>query len=261
MITNEELSITSSTKTDKEKLTINVGRQLSFYLKKCKPITIKWQSSKVEEIFAYLLHHVGRTIEKAKLADFMWPKLSHDKAYKRLYKAIYHMRQNLKTLREFLLIKNVQSGYQLLIRNTTINMEQWEKELQKAPPLQIDTIQTYEDIMALYGGNYLEHHHYAWARKEQIRLTTLWANVANQIADCYLSNGYVDRAALWYDKVWQNKIDDTHSHFSLMKIYDALGYGLLVDHQYVRYINGIHYMQGQANIAIKEWYEIWKNIR
>src|SRR5690625_6599036 len=86
--------------------------------------------------------------------------------------------------------------------------------------------------MKLYSGGYLENEDYLWADSERYRLERLWIRTAHEIAKFYHNNEDIEKAESWYIKICNYISEDEKAHFSLMKIYEKLGYGLLVDHQY-----------------------------
>lgn len=73
------------------------------------------------------------------------------------------------------------------------------------------------------------------------------------MADCYHQNGNEEKAVMWYESICTMKPENEHTNFSLMKLYDSLGYGLLVDHQYVKYKKALEDLGIEVNPHIKEW--------
>ncbi|MBU5443637.1 response regulator [Paenibacillus sp. MSJ-34] len=61
-----------------------------------EPQTIKWRTSKAQELFAYLLHHRDRTIDRSTLIELLWPDFEVSRASQQLYTTIYHIRQTLQ---------------------------------------------------------------------------------------------------------------------------------------------------------------------
>ena len=57
---------------------------------------IKWPTAKTEELFAYFLYQKGKSIDKAKLQETLWPEMDREKAEHNLYNTIYRLRLSLR---------------------------------------------------------------------------------------------------------------------------------------------------------------------
>lgn len=235
-------------------LQINMFQQLSFQTSNATKL-IKWRTKKAQEIFAYLLHNVNQTVRKSHLAELFWPNFQEERAYSQLYTAIYHIRKVLTKYKAYLTIKNIHEGYMLAIDHTTIDVVDWESALNSAPTLTMNTIDEYEQIMKLYTGAYLAVHEYFWAEAERYRLELLWLDAARAMADLYWQHNDVDKAIQWYENICQSIPEDEKANFMLMKIYDMLGYGLLVNHQYQQFRHTLQDLNIEMNSEIQAWYE------
>jgi len=236
-------------------LRINVCRELSFEITKNNPKIVQWRTTKAQELFLYLLFHNGKTLRKSELADLLWPNVDFNNDYSQLYTAIYHIRQNLKKFSNFISLKNVGEGYHLAINNVSIDIVEWESSIASAPPIDKNSINNYEVIMDLYTGAYLQEHDYLWAEPERYRLKMLWLKTAHQMADFYFRYNYFENAEKWYIKICESRLEDENAHFALMKIYDRLGYGVLVGHQFNQYKNALQELNLQMNPDIQKWYK------
>src|SRR5699024_7662182 len=131
---------------------VNVSRGLSFELTKDKLEFVQWRTTKSQELFLYLLHHCDKTVRKSELIDLLWTDFEEDRAYSQLYTAIYHIRKTLNKYSGYFKIKNMGEGYLLCIKNVFIDLVEWEYKIRSAPPLNLETINSYEDHMRLYTG-------------------------------------------------------------------------------------------------------------
>src|SRR5699024_5888801 len=127
-----------------------------------------------------------------------------------------------------------------------------------APPIHIETVELYEKIMDQYTGLYLGDYDYLWAEAERFRLEQLWIKAAKKIANCYKRNNYLEEAVKWYSKICDLRPDDEQANFSLMKLYAALEYGLLVHHQYEQLKQELAELSIEVSYEIKKWYEHWR---
>lgn len=246
---------------DNSRLQINVCRELSFEITKGDFEVVQWRTAKAKELFLYLLLHAGKTLRKDELAELLWPEAELTNDYTQLYTAIYHVRNTLKTFRNHFSLKNITDGYYLSIKNVSIDIIEWKSSIQSAPPLDIRTVADYEKIMDLYTGAYLQAYDYLWAEPERYRLDILWLKTAHQMADCYLQHNDLEKAETWYAKICNLSPEDENAHFFLMKIYDDLGYGMLVDHQFSQLKNSLKEFNIQVSPHVQKWYNHWSKNR
>src|SRR5690625_2268014 len=141
-------------------LQINVCGELTFKQANGSSKIVKWRTTKAQELFLYLLHHAGKTVRKSILAELLWPDFEQDKAYSQLYTAIYHIRKTLAKYKEYFSIKNIQEGYALIMKNSKIDIVEWENQIKKLPIIDLEVIESYENVMEIYTNAYLEVYDY-----------------------------------------------------------------------------------------------------
>lgn len=242
-------------------LRINVCRELSFETTKDNPKIVQWRIAKAQELFLYLLLHAGKTVRKSELAELLWPDIDFSNDYSQLYTAIYHVRKTLNLFCNHFSLKNTTDGYYLNIKNASIDLVEWENSIKSAPPINIKSIADYETIMELYTDSYLQEYDYLWAEPERYRLEMLWLKTADQIADFYFMQGDLERAETWYAKICSLRPEEESAHYSLMKIYDELGYGLLVIHQFAQLSIALKELGLSVSPYIQNWYDQWNSSR
>lgn len=72
---------------------------------------VQWITSKVEELFAYLILYNGKLIEKWKLCELLWPNTSSDNAQTNLHTTVYRLRKTVKNEGIPVNIYNRNGGY------------------------------------------------------------------------------------------------------------------------------------------------------
>lgn len=242
-------------------LRINVSRELSFEFIKDKKELIKWRTTKSQELFLYLLHYYNKTVRKSELIELLWPDFEQDKAYSQLYTTIYHIRKAINKYSNHFKIVNMGEGYVLHITNATIDLVEWEKKIKSTPPLNTETISSYEKIMSLYSGGYLQKYNYLWADIEQYRLEQLWIKKAYQIAGYYVRTENFEKAEESYVKIYMTRPEEEDAHFSLMKLYDSTGLGLLVNQQYQKLTKALDELNLQVSSNVSNWFSEYKKRR
>lgn len=242
-----------------ETLYVNLCRELKITTANSnQPLgKIRWRTQKTQELFIYLLYHMGETVPKPKLAELLWPDYNQERAFSQLYTAIYNIRRALVAYNNHFKIESVYEGYTLTGKNVVIDIIEWENRVKSLPPLTSTTIADYEAAMNLYTGPFLEIYEYSWSGPEQFRLGLLWLDFAKQIADFYKTENSIEKAIMWYEKICDFLPEDEHANLSIMKLHASLGYGILVDYQYSQYKRATEELQLPIDTEIKKWYDTY----
>lgn len=222
---------------------------------------VQWRTAKTQELFLFLLYHNEKIVRKSELVELLWSNFELERAYSQLYTTIYNIRKTLNKYGNHLIIKSVQDGYKLIRKDVSIDIEEWEDRIMKAPPIHIETVDIYEEIMKLYTDAFLHSYDYVWAESERFRLENLWLKIANKIGDIYTRNNRLEEAVKWYVKICNLKPDDEQANFSLMKLYAELDYGLLVNHQYAQLEKALKDIDIVINSKIRQWYMDWRELK
>lgn len=245
--------------TKQERLMLSVCGSFTIKRKNGKVELISWRTSKVRELFHYLLHNRGRLVKKSLLIELLWPELDPEKAYAQLYTAIYHVRKALKHYSDYFKLENITEGYILSIRDVVIDIELWQQKLEEAPSIAQQTIKVYLEAMEYYTAPYFDDYDYRWAENDKLRLERLWYRTAIQIAKVYYSVSMYDKAKEWYKRINERYPEQEEVHFSLMKLYSSTNETEKVDEQYL-FLKKI--MQTELNTfpnsEITSWYKQWK---
>lgn len=236
--------------------------QLRFKLPGQEAKTIKWRTNKAQELFAYLLHHRDRTIDRSVLLELLWPDYEEAKAAQQLYNTTYYIRQALKssgmdtvTIRS----ANLEAGYRLEIGEARIDTEEWERSMKQLGPLDAQAVEVYEEVLSLFEGNYLGEYEYIWAEHERERFRLLWLHYMKKLGAFYEQQGRLRQAVLVNQRIQQLLPDEEESYFSLMRLYDAIGNEILVEEQFLLFTSRFEQDQESLmNTEIREWYDQWK---
>lgn len=242
-----------------EPIRVNVCRQLTVQAENEPAEMIRWRTARAQELFLYLLQHRGQLVRKPTIVELIWSDYELDKVYSQLYTTVYLIRKKLKPYVNYFRIENMTEGYILHTKNVTIDLEEWERGLAAAPPINMDTIEQYVTIMKMYKGDYLQEYDYWWAETKRLKLQQLWLQTAFQIADCYLEHGYLEKAMTWYLEICEVQCDSEEAHFQLMKIYAALGNHVMVERTYNELKSVlIEELNVPPSDCMTKWYKQWK---
>lgn len=260
----EKLSIKGTTNTQGMRSPmICCFNQLQFMLPDTDPQTVKWRTSKAQELFAYLLHHRDRTINRSVLLELLWPELDEAKAAQHLYTTIYHIRQTLKNFGIDTICINsgdLEAGYRLQIGKARVDSEEWEYSMKQLGVLDASTVDAYEQVLNLYKGDYLGNYDYLWAEHERERFRLLWLYHMRKLSEFYEKQGNPRRAIQVQHRIQQLLPEEEGSYSSLMKLYDAIGDKIGVEEQYLLLRTKMERdLEIPVSPDIMDWYTRWKS--
>ncbi|WP_053373861.1 response regulator [Paenibacillus sp. FJAT-27812] len=155
----------------------------------------KWRTLKSHELFAYLLHHKGKWLDKNQIIETLWSDYTLDKAINHLHTSIYQVRKLLKDWKPNIKVEFERNSYRLTIENLIMDTELFEKVTDQ-PVITEQNMKYYEGLLSLYRGDYLEELDCVWAvaRREQLR--RLHMQVVIGVASYELASGRGFQAVL-----------------------------------------------------------------
>lgn len=226
-----------------------------------KAQSLRWRTSKSEELFSYLLHHRKGFVSKEALSDILWPDVDSKKAMTSLYTTIYLIRKTLSEAAIPVTISNVggHSGYALELDHYKIDVDIWEEALQKLEPIDGDNVLEHQKWLDYYNGDYFGEHYYVWAENERQRLSWLWRNHAGQLAEYYSKQSMLTEAIAVYQKIIDIQPLNETNYWQLMKFYDKLGESEAIEVCYRQLRRTLQEeLDEDVTEELQEWYEAWK---
>ncbi|MVP00988.1 response regulator [Paenibacillus lutrae] len=218
-----------------------------------------WKTLKAPELFAYLIHHRDRTVGKQTLIDLLWPDYDFKRATAQLHTAVYQIRKMIRSCALDITVKYQDEAYRLLWGNTTLDVEEWEKSLQAAPPVMPDTLELHVNMLDQYTGDYLEEHWYSWSDYEQERLRLLWLQHAKQVAECRAGLGHYPEAIGLYQIMMEKFPYMEAGYYGLIRIYALLHNTAEVRRIYQLLTDELAKEYGTApSEELREWYRQWE---
>lgn len=248
----------SSLKTNEKSILVRVGEELKVEMSDGSIHRLEWRTLKVKELFSYLLHKKERSVLKSKLAELLWPSILPEISYPRLYTLVYQLRKTISPYQNQLTIESTDEGYTLNLKNASVDLIEWERQLDLFQTLHPDNIQAFEKVMKLYSGPYLGKYDYIWAEAERYRLEQLYLSKASQLAHYYEQEGNIQQAVNWYIKICAICPEHEETVQSLLKGLDKIGNLPLVTYYYQQFEKTIADLQIEMGEEIKEWYTNWK---
>ncbi|WP_405154525.1 response regulator [Paenibacillus sp. FSL K6-0108] len=225
------------------------------------PIHLKFRTTKIRELFAYLLHHRNKSIKRDSLLELLWPELDEKRGISNLHSGIHRLRSMMNEFmgENKISIRYQQFGYILETGDFRIDAEEWESRLNQLSVLSSSTVAEHRKVSDQYEGRYFGEDDYAWAELERQRLHTLWLNHAMQLAQYYIGMGLDTEALTVYHRIQQFDPILEEVGLSLMKTYDRLGNKDPVVTQYNQLAAALRQEAGiNPGLEVELWYQQWK---
>ncbi|KGX84742.1 response regulator [Pontibacillus litoralis] len=244
-------------KVENKPLKVNLFGNLSFEIHDGKKI-MQWRTKKVLELFLYLIHKRNELVEKSTLVELLWPDMEYKRAFHQLYTAIYHIRKKLVKYNSYFELNSVADGYVLKTANIIVDVEHWEQQLSKLPPVCVNNIHLYEEVMELYKAPLLEYYNYVWLESRKQYFERIWVKTAFEIAETYVESSILPDAKRWYLKICQFSPLEDEAHYALMRIYAEENDSINVHQQYITLRNLLkEELDLLPNQKITNWYHNW----
>ncbi|RPK18251.1 response regulator [Paenibacillus xylanexedens] len=225
------------------------------------PKHMKFRTTKIRELFAYLLHHRNKPIKRDKLLELLWPELDERRGISNLHSGIHRLRNMMNEFmgEDKMVIRYQQFGYLLETGEFRIDVEEWESRLNRLPLLSSSTIAEHRQTLDQYEGKYYGEDDYVWAELERQRLHALWRNHAMQLAQYCIDLGQNTEALTLYHRVQQFEPSLEQVGLALMKTYDRLGNKDPVIAQYNQMVTTLEQEAGiRPGLEVELWYQQWK---
>ncbi|TBL77285.1 response regulator [Paenibacillus thalictri] len=229
-----------------------------------QPETMKWRTSKAQELFTFMFHHRGQLVRKSELFELLWSDFDVPKAMTHLYTTIYQVRQDLKRIGVNIVIRSlsIKDGYVLDAAGICIDTVEWERELRRLSPVSDTNVAEHQRVMDMYRGDYLQDAGYLWSENERQRLRTLWLQHVQLLGDYYVRQGRMTEALAVYHRMQIQCPYYEESYFCLMKLYDELEDRVAVEEQYKRLTLVLsEALDTVPSPKTEVWYAKWKGLR
>lgn len=135
---------------------------------------VRWSRTKPKELFAYLLQHEGKWVDKYKACDDLWRDYAPDQARANLQTAVWAVRKLLNDADcSQAKITYSQDRYLLTLTDTYWDLREFKQALQTYAAGGPDAQAAGELAERLYSGLYLQGEDWLWADLERERYDTL----------------------------------------------------------------------------------------
>ncbi|WP_020616177.1 response regulator [Paenibacillus daejeonensis] len=225
-----------------------------------KPLRIKFRTAKIKELFAYLLHNRGKSVNRDGLLDMLWPELDERRAIANLYTSINRLRTQLNDLlgEQIITIHYAMYNYVLDMGLVSLDTERWENQWNGLAPLDSETVEDHKQIVDKYTGKYFAEQDYSWCESERQRLHIMWRSTASALAQWYIQFNYHQEALAVYRRIQEFEPWLEDIALALMQLYDHLNLPQEVEAQYTNLVSLLSAETGgRPGFEIERWYEEW----
>lgn len=155
----------------------------------------KWRTLKSHELFAYLLHHKGKWLDKNQIIETLWSDYSQEKAINHLHTSIYQIRKLLANWKSHMKVEYDRNSYRLTVEHLIIDVELFER-MTEQPAITQHNVKEYESLLAQYRGDYLEELDCLWAAARREQLRRIYMKLVMAIVSFEIANGKGNQAVL-----------------------------------------------------------------
>jgi PAS domain S-box-containing protein len=186
-------------------------------------LPVKWRTSKVEELLAYLLSKDRPEASKAEICEALWPDADAEKSATYLHNTLYHLKKDLKKAQIAIDIQLINGSYYYRLPDI-------HSDLGELKSLVHDTIipfAEFDDVsaaavkrgIALYRGDYLTENGYLWALPKAAHYRKQFEDYALSLARYYFYK--LDYPACKNVLFQMIKVDNLNEkiHELLLKVY------------------------------------------
>lgn len=200
---------------------------------------LKFRTSKVEELFAYLVEHRGKPATKDQLIEVLWPDREYPKAMTNLYSTVYQLRQTLKPygldqavrqsksgLRSYWILSDERFACDVVQFQTDAAWLRHEEKAGRGAAAQADNAaatQRLEAALRLYTAAYLEQHDFSWSAPKRAELEREYRYMLEFMVSLYLSRNDYGACANMLEALEQLDIYDERTHRRLLAAYAMQG--------------------------------------
>jgi len=156
---------------------------------------VKFRTSKAEELLAYLIDGRGAEISRDEIIDRLWPEYDGDRAVAHFNTTLYNVRKALQQNGIQVPIEHSRGCYHLDTASIDCDYHRF-LSLTNVPRVINDiTITDYDEIAALYTGDYLEGNQFQWSERSRMMLKEKYIQLLLDMSEYYKFAGKQNRAA------------------------------------------------------------------
>ena len=146
-------------------------------------VPLHWRTSKTQELFAYLVMHLNRSLSKWRIIEDLWGGKAPEKQEKLLHTTLYYLRQGLSKAGITYELRHQNGCYHLALPGAYLDFMEFDRvTCQTGFPAALPA-QALQKACQIYSGEYLESQGYLWSLPLASRLAKAYQQATQALED------------------------------------------------------------------------------
>lgn len=171
------------------RLAVRMFRRMELVHDRHGVVPVKWRTEKAQELFAYLICQRGDWVPRDTVLEAVWPDYPLEKSTNALHMSVYQIRKLLKEADFAATVEFSLGSYRMSAPDLSTDVATFEAAAQAAENLGDERWEQAESALALYRGQLLEEHDYAWAIPLRRRMQNACQTMMTRMAQFELRTG------------------------------------------------------------------------
>ncbi len=179
---------------------------------------VKWQGSKNAELFAFLLHNIGKSIHKDEIIDTLWSDFEYRRASANMQTAMSRIRKSLSKIGSEIKISYSCGYYKMKMENVNFDREKFEQLSNSLTNIDESNYRKAIELIQLYKGDLFEKEGYIWSYNQQLILKKIYHRILKKLITFFIKNERIDEAIILLEKIVIENINNSYAKKILKKI-------------------------------------------
>ncbi|WP_315112891.1 response regulator [Clostridium intestinale] len=173
---------------------------------KTRENTIKWITSKSEELFAYFICNRGQWVDKWKLCDMFWNQSTPKNAEHNLHSTINRLKNSLKSIGIENIIEYSQGMYKAYLEEFDCDLWKFDEFMRNNSDFNICDL---ERIAKLSNSELFEGKDYPWCTELRENYNRYYTDLINKIVDYYSERADLNKTEMYISRLLElNPLND-----------------------------------------------------
>lgn len=151
---------------------------------------VQWMTAKVEELFAYLVIHAGKPVDKWKLCDLLWPSLDPEKASTNLHTSVYRLKKTIASEEVPIQIKSGKNSYWIELGECLLDVQELDRRYTELEKSSQERNREQEMAMLIeaeqyFRGELFENKAYLWSAAHGEAINQVYIRLVYRLVDAY----------------------------------------------------------------------------
>ncbi len=151
--------------------------------------TLKFRTSKAEELLAYLIDNNGQPVHRNHIMDAFWDDYEGDRALILFNTTLHYLKKAFLQYGVKLNVIHHRGSYSLDMTGIECDAVHFGEKAAKLKKITDENAEECEAAIALYTGSYLEQNDYDWAYQRRMDIRQMYVQMILMLAEYKLNNG------------------------------------------------------------------------